>query len=94
MRDKQALLQQQEELQAQLLQQQEELQAQLKRLQKSMKLVDSLNEAESIFNSSDIHDISMSLTISTENSGKTTIKDMPVDLVQEIKELILLYNSK
>lgn len=83
MRDKQALLQQQEELQAQL-----------KRLQESMKLADSLNEAESIFNSSDIHDISMSLTISTENSGKTTIKDMPVDLVQEIKELILLYNSK
>ena len=83
MRDKQALLQQQEELQAQL-----------KRLQKSMKLVDSLNEAESIFSSSDIHDISMSLTISTENNGKTTIKDMPVDLVQEIKELILLYNSK
>lgn len=83
MRDKQALLQQQEELQAQL-----------KRLQESMKLADSLNEAESIFSSSDIHDISMSLTISTENSGKTTIKDMPVDLVQEIKELILLYNSK
>lgn len=83
MRDKQALLQQQEELQAQL-----------KRLQESMKLADSLNEAESIFNSSDIHDISMSLTISTENSGKTTIKDMPEDLVQEIKELILLYNSK
>lgn len=83
MRDKQALLQQQEELQAQL-----------KRLQESMKLADSLNEAESIFNSSDIHDISMSLTISTENGGKTTIKDMPVDLVQEIKELILLYNSK
>ena len=77
-----------------LLQQQEELQAQLKRLQESMKLADSLNEAESIFNSSDIHDISMSLTISTENNGKTTIKDMPVDLVQEIKELILLYNSK
>lgn len=83
MRDKQALLQQQEELQTQL-----------KRLQESMKLADSLNEAESIFNSSDIHDISMSLTISTENNGKTTIKDMPVDLVQEIKELILLYNSK
>lgn len=83
MRDKQALLQQQEELQAQL-----------KRLQESMKLADSLNEAESIFNSSDIHDISMSLTISTENSGKTTIKDMPDDLVHEIKELILLYNSK
>lgn len=83
MRDKQALLQQQEELQAQL-----------KRLQESMKLADSLNEAESIFNSSDIHDISMSLTISTENSGKTTIKDMPDDLVSEIKELILLYNSK
>lgn len=83
MRDKQALLQQQEELQAQL-----------KRLQESMKLADSLNEAESIFKSSDIHDISMSLTISTENSGKTTIKDMPDDLVQEIKELILLYNSK
>lgn len=83
MRDKQALLQQQEELQAQL-----------KRLQESMKLADSLNEAESIFGSSDIHDISMSLTISTENSGKTTIKDMPDDLVQEIKELILLYNSK
>lgn len=83
MRDKQALLQQQEELQSQL-----------KRLQESMKLADSLNEAESIFKSSDIHDISMSLTISTENSGKTTIKDMPVDLVQEIKELILLYNSK
>ena len=83
MRDKQALLQQQEELQAQL-----------KRLQESMKLADSLNEAESIFNSSDIHGISMSLTISTENSGKTTIKDMPDDLVQEIKELILLYNSK
>lgn len=83
MRDKQALLQQQEELQAQL-----------KRLQESMKLADSLNEAESIFNSSDIHDISMSLTISTENSGKTTIKDMPDDLVQEIKELILSYNSK
>ena len=77
-----------------LLQQQEELQAQLKRLQESMKLADSLNEAESIFSSSDIHDISMSLTISTENSGKTTIKDMPDDLVQEIKELILLYNSK
>lgn len=77
-----------------LLQQQEELQAQLKRLQESMKLADSLNEAESIFGSSDIHDISMSLTISTENSGKTTIKDMPDDLVQEIKELILLYNSK
>lgn len=83
MRDKQALLQQQEELQAQL-----------KRLQESMKLADSLNEAESIFSSSDIHDISMSLTISTENSGKTTIKDMPDDLVHEIKELILLYNSK
>lgn len=83
MRDKQALLQQQEELQAQL-----------KRLQESMKLADSLNEAESIFSSSDIHDISMSLTISAENSGKTTIKDMPSDLVQEIKELILLYNSK
>lgn len=83
MRDKQALLQQQEELQAQL-----------KRLQESMKLADSLNEAESIFNSSDIHDISMSLTISTEENGKTTIKDMPSDLVQEIKELILLYNSK
>lgn len=83
MRDKQALLQQQEELQAQL-----------KRLQESMKLADSLNEAESIFNSSDIHDISMSLTISTENNGKATIKDMPEDLVQEIKELILLYNSK
>lgn len=83
MRDKQALLQQQEELQAQL-----------KRLQESMKLADSLNEAESIFNSSDIHDISMSLTISTENSGKATIKDMPDDLVHEIKELILLYNSK
>ena len=83
MRDKQALLQQQEELQAQL-----------KRLQESMKLADSLNEAESIFNSSDIHDISMSLTISTENNGKTTIKDMPVDLVQEIRDLILLYNSK
>lgn len=83
MRDKQALLQQQEELQAQL-----------KRLQESMKLADSLNEAESIFSSSDIHDISMSLTISTENSGKATIKDMPDDLVQEIKELILLYNSK
>ena len=83
MRDKQALLQQQEELQAQL-----------KRLQESMKLADSLNEAESIFNSSDIHDISMSLTISTENNEKATIKDMPDDLVQEIKELILLYNSK
>lgn len=83
MRDKQALLQQQEELQAQL-----------KRLQESMKLADSLNEAESIFKSSDIHDISMSLTISTENSGKATIKDMPDDLVQEIKELILLYISK
>lgn len=83
MRDKQALLQQQEELQAQL-----------KRLQESMKLADSLNEAESIFNSSNIHDISMSLTISTEENGKTTIKDMPDDLVQEIKELILLYNSK
>ena len=83
MRDKQALLQQQEELQAQL-----------KRLQESMKLADSLNEAESIFNSSDIHDISMSLTISTENNGKATIKDMPDDLVSEIKELILLYNSK
>ena len=83
MRDKQALLQQQEELQAQL-----------KRLQESMKLADSLNEAESIFNSSDIHDISMSLTISTENNGKATIKDMPDDLVREIKELILLYNSK
>lgn len=77
-----------------LLQQQEELQAQLKKLQESMKLADSLNEAESIFNSSDIHDISMSLTISTEENGKTTIKDMPDDLVQEIKELILLYNSK
>lgn len=83
MRDKQALLQQQEELQAQL-----------KRLQESMKLADSLNEAESIFNSSDIHDISMSLTISTENNGKATIKDMPDDLVQEIRDLILLYNSK
>lgn len=83
MRDKQALLQQQEELQAQL-----------KRLQESMKLADSLNEAESIFKSSDIHDISMSLTISTENNGKATIKDIPDDLVQEIEELILLYNSK
>lgn len=83
MRDKQALLQQQEELQAQL-----------KRLQESMKLADSLNEAESIFKSSDIHDISMSLTISTENNEKATIKDMPDDLVQEIEELILLYNSK
>lgn len=77
-----------------LLQQQEELQAQLKRLQESMKLADSLNEAESIFNSSDIHDISMSLTISTEENGKTTIKDMPTDLIQKIEELILLYNSK
>ena len=77
-----------------LLQQQEELQAQLKRLQESMKLADSLNEAESIFNSSDIHDISMSLTISTEENGKTTIKDMPDDLIQKIEELILLYNSK
>ena len=77
-----------------LLQKQEELQAQLKRLQESMKLADSLNEAESIFNSSDIHDISMSLTISTEENGKTTIKDMPTDLIQEIEELILLYNSK
>lgn len=83
MRDKQALLQQQEELQAQL-----------KRLQESMKLADSLNEAESIFSSSDIHDISMSLSISTEDNGKATIKDIPDDLVQEIKELILLYNSK
>lgn len=83
MRDKQALLQQQEELQAQL-----------KRLQESMKLADSLNEAESIFKSSDIHDISMSLTISTKNNEKATIKDMPDDLVQEIEELILLYNSK
>lgn len=83
MRDKQALLQQQEELQAQL-----------KRLQESMKLADSLNEAESIFNSSNIRDISMSLSISTEDNGKATIKDMPDDLVQEIKELILLYNSK
>ena len=83
MRDKQALLQQQEELQAQL-----------KRLQESMKLADSLNEAESIFKSSDIHDISMSLTISTENNEKATIKDMPDDLAQEIEELILLYNSK
>lgn len=83
MRDKQALLQQQEELQAQL-----------KRLQESMKLADSLNEAESIFNGSDIHDISMSLTISTEENGKTTIKDMPTDLIQKIEELILLYNSK
>lgn len=83
MRDKQALLQQQEELQAQL-----------KRLQESMKLADSLNEAESIFKSSDIHDISMSLSISTEDNGKATIKDIPDDLVQEIKELILLYNSK
>lgn len=77
-----------------LLQQQEELQAQLKRLQESMKLADSLNEAESIFNSSDIHDISMSLTISTEENGKATIKDMPTDLIQKIEELILLYNSK
>ena len=77
-----------------LLQQQEELQAQLKRLQESMKLADSLNEAESIFNGSDIHDISMSLTISTEENGKTTIKDMPTDLIQKIEELILLYNSK
>lgn len=77
-----------------LLQQQEELQAQLKRLQESMKLADSLNEAESIFNISDIHDISMSLTISTEENGKTTIKDMPTDLIQKIEELILLYNSK
>lgn len=83
MRDKQALLQQQEELQAQL-----------KRLQESMKLADSLNEAESIFKSSDTHNISMSLTISTENNEKATIKDMPDDLVQEIEELILLYNSK
>lgn len=83
MRDKQALLQQQEELQTQL-----------KRLQESMKLADSLNEAESIFKSSDIHDISMSLSISTEDNGKATIKDIPDDLVQEIKELILLYNSK
>lgn len=83
MRDKQALLQRQEELQAQL-----------KRLQESMKLADSLNEAESIFKSSDIHDISMSLSISTEDNGKATIKDIPDDLVQEIKELILLYNSK
>ena len=83
MRDKQALLQQQEELQAQL-----------KRLQESMKLADSLNEAESIFKSSDIHDIYMSLTISTENNGKATIKDMPDDLVREIRELILSYNSK
>lgn len=83
MRDKQALLQQQEELQAQL-----------KRLQESMKLADSLNEAESIFSSSNIHDVSMSLTISTEDNGKTTIKDMPNDLVQEIRDLIILYNSK
>lgn len=77
-----------------LLQQQEELQAQLKKLQESMKLADSLNEAETILNSVDINSISMSLSLSTEDNGKTTIKDIPADLAEEIKQLILLYNAR
>lgn len=77
-----------------LLQQQEELQAQLKKLQESMKLADSLNEAETILNSTDINLISMSLSISTEDNRKATIKDIPADLAEEIKQLILLYNAK
>lgn len=77
-----------------LLQQQEELQAQLKKLQESMKLADSLNEAETILNSIDIHSVSMSLSISTEDNSKATIKDIPADLAEEIKQLILLYNAK
>ena len=77
-----------------LLQQQEELQAQLKKLQESMKLADSLNEAETILNSVDINSISMSLSLSTEDNSKTTIKDIPADLAEEIKQLILLYNAR
>jgi hypothetical protein len=75
-----------------LLQQQEELERQLKALQSTMKLADSLNEAEEILNSHASSDIVMALTITAEN-GKTTIKDMPADLIEEIKQIILAYNA-
>jgi len=76
-----------------LLRQQKELEAQLKQLQATMKLADSLNEAEEILNSNDVANIQMSLTINTE-SGKANIKDMPTELVEEIKTIILAYNAE
>lgn len=76
-----------------LLRQQKELEAQLKQLQATMKLADSLNEAEEILNSNDVTNIQMSLTINTE-SGKANIKDMPTELVEEIKTIILAYNAE
>ena len=75
-----------------LLRQQEELEAQLKQLQATMKLADSLNEAEEILVNNNVADVQMSLTISTE-SGKASIKDMPTELVEEIKAIILAYND-
>lgn len=76
-----------------LLRQQKELEAQLKQLQATMKLADSLNDAEEILNSNDVTNIQMSLTINTE-SGKANIKDMPTELVEEIKTIILAYNAE
>lgn len=75
-----------------LLQQQEELERQLKALQSTMKLADSLNEAEEILSSHASSDIAMALTVTAEG-GKTTIKDMPADLIEEIKQIILAYNA-
>lgn len=75
-----------------LLQQQEELERQLKALQSTMKLADSLNEAEEILNSHASSDVTMALTVTAEG-GKTTIKDMPADLIEEIKQIILAYNA-
>jgi hypothetical protein len=75
-----------------LLRQQEELEAQLKQLQATMKLVDSLNEVEEILTSNDVSNIQMSLTINTE-TGKASIKDMPTELVEEIKTIILAYDA-
>lgn len=75
-----------------LLRQQEELEAQLKQLQATMKLADSLNEAEEILVNNNVADVQMSLTINTE-SGKASIKDMPTELVEEIKTIILAYNA-
>ena len=75
-----------------LLRQQEELEAQLKQLQATMKLADSLNEAEEILVNNNVADVQMSLTINTE-SGKASIKDMPAELVEEIKTIILAYNA-
>ena len=75
-----------------LLRQQEELEAQLKQLQATMKLADSLNEAEEILVNNNVADVQMSLTINTK-SGKASIKDMPTELVEEIKTIILAYND-